>query len=76
MGLFRTQLQTAFKHIGHKMTQLQALTQCLVLAITAPTDEQSEKANELAQQIAQGLTDLQVEQCKYDALNLIDEVGL
>ena len=58
------------------MTQSQALTKCLVLAITAPTDEQSEKANELAQQIAQGLTDLQVEQCKYDALNLIDSVGL
>ena len=56
------------------MTQIEALTQCLVLAITAPTDEQSERANELAQQIAQGLTELQVEQCKLDALNMLESV--
>lgn len=56
------------------MTQIDALTQCLVLAITAPTDEKADKAEQLAQEIAQGLTDLQVEQCKADALNLIDEV--
>ena len=74
MALLPLLLFIAFKRIGYKMTQLQALTQCLVLAITAPTDEQSERANELAQQIAQGLTDLQVEQCKLDALNMLESV--
>jgi len=58
------------------MTQIQALTQALVLAIIAPTDEQAEKAGHLAHDIAQGLTDLQVEQCKADALNIIEKEGL
>ena len=70
-GLSRTQLQTAFKHIGHKMTQLQALTQCLVLAITAPDDHKAQRASELAEQIAQGLTVDQVEDCKAQALELV-----
>ena len=43
-------------NIGEKMTQIEALTQCLVLAITAPTDEKATQASELAEQIAQGLT--------------------
>lgn len=72
LGLSRTQLQTAFKHIGHKMTQLQALTQCLVLAITAPDDHKSQRASELAEQIAQGLTVDQVEDCKAQALELVE----
>ena len=71
-GLSRTQLQTAFKHIGHKMTQLQALTQCLVLAITAPDDHKAQRASELAEQIAQGLTVDQVEDCKAQALELVE----
>ena len=70
-GLSRTQLQTAFKHIGHKMTQLQALTQCLVLAITAPDDHKAQRASELAEQIAQGLTVDQVEDCKAQALEMV-----
>ena len=74
MALLPLLLFILFKRTGYKMTQLQALTQCLVLAITAPTDEQSERANELAQQIAQGLTQLQVEQCKLDALNMLESV--
>ena len=74
MGLFRTQLQTAFKHIGHKMTQLQALTQCLVLAITAPDDQKAQRASELAEQIAQGLTVDQVEDCKAQALELVEAI--
>ena len=72
MGLFRTQLQTAFKHIGQKMTQLQALTQCLILAITAPDDHKAQRASELAEQIAQGLTVDQVEDCKAQALELVE----
>ena len=74
LGLSRTQLQTAFKHIGHKMTQLQALTQCLVLAITAPDDHKAQRASELAEQIAQGLTVDQVEDCKAQALELVEAI--
>jgi hypothetical protein len=72
LGLFRTQLQTAFKHIGHKMTQLQALTQCLVLAITAPDDQKAQRASELAEEIARGLSVDQVEDCKAQALELVE----
>jgi len=55
------------------MTQLQALTQCLVLAISAPTDEKATQASELAQQIAQGLTKKQVNQCKKKALKILED---
>ena len=55
LGLFPIPSQRAFKHIGQKMTQLQALTQCLVLAITAPDDHKAQRAGELAEQIAQKL---------------------
>ena len=72
LGLFRTQLQTTFKQIGHKMTQLQALTQCLVLAITAPDDHKAQRASELAEQIARGLSVDQVEECKAQALELME----
>ena len=54
------------------MTQLQALTQCLVLAITAPDDHKAQRASELAEQIAQGLTVDQVEDCKAQALELVE----
>ena len=72
LGLSRTQLQTAFKHIGHKMTQLQALTKCLVLAITAPDDHKAQRASELAEQLARGLSVDQVEDCKAQALELVE----
>jgi hypothetical protein len=72
LGLSRTQLQTAFKHIGNKMTQLQALTKCLVLAITAPDDHKAQRASELAEQIARGLSVDQVEDCKAQALELVE----
>jgi hypothetical protein len=52
------------------MTQLQALTQCLVLALTAPDDQKAQKASELAEQIAFGLSVDQVEQCKQNAIKL------
>ena len=54
------------------MTQLQALTQCLVLALVAPDDEKAQKASDLAEQIAYGLTLDQVEQCKAQALEMAD----
>ena len=58
------------------MTQIEALTQCLVLALTAPNDQKAQKASDLAEQIAQGLTVDQVEQCKVDALDCLERVGV
>ena len=60
-------------NIGEKMTQMDALTQCLVLAITAPTDEKANQASQLAEQIAQGLTKKQVNQCKKKALEVLED---
>jgi len=50
------------------MTQTEALTRALVLAICAPTDAKAQQAVQLAQQIAHGLSADDVEQCKTDAL--------
>jgi hypothetical protein len=55
------------------MTQTQALTQALILAITAPDDDRAHHASRLAESIAQGLNHAQVEQCKLDALEIIGE---
>ena len=60
-------------NIGEKMTQIDALTQCLVLAITAPTDEKANQASQLAEQIALGLTKKQVNQCKKKALEILED---
>ena len=54
------------------MKQIEALTQCLVLAIVAPNDQKAQQASELAEQIAQGLTKKQVNQCKKKALELLE----
>ena len=54
------------------MTQIEALTQCLVLALVAPNDQKAQKASDLAEQIAQGLTVDQVEDCKAQALELME----
>ena len=54
------------------MTKIEALTQCLVLAITAPDDQKAQKASDLAEQIAHGLTKKQVEQCKKQALEILE----
>ena len=55
------------------MTQTQALTKALILAITAPDDDRANQAARLAESIAQGLNAKQVEQCKLDALEMIGE---
>ena len=52
------------------MTQIEALTQCLVLALIAPNDQKANKAAELAEQIAYGLTKKQINQCKQAAIKL------
>jgi hypothetical protein len=50
------------------MTQIQALTRALALALCAPTDAKAQQAAELAEQIAHGLDAATVNQCKKDAL--------
>ena len=55
------------------MTQSQALTQALILALTAPDDSRATQAAELAESIAQGLNVDQVEQCKANALFILGE---
>jgi len=52
------------------MTQSQALTKALILALIAPDDQKAEQASNLAEQIAQGLTKKQVNQCKQAAIKL------
>jgi hypothetical protein len=54
------------------MTQAQALTNALILALIAPSDEKATQASDLAESIAQGLDFDQVEQCKADALLMIE----
>ena len=61
---------------GVTMTQIEALTQCLVLALIAPDDEKAKKASDLADQLAHGLTFDQVEQCKANALDSLERVGV
>jgi hypothetical protein len=58
------------------MSQIEALTQCLILALTAPNDKKADQASQLAEKIALGLSVDQVEQCKADALNYLEKVGL
>jgi len=58
------------------MTQNQALTHALILAIIAPDDEKAQKASDLAEQLAFGLSNDEVEQCKADALNSLEKAGL
>jgi hypothetical protein len=54
--------------INYSITQSEVLTRCLVLALTAPSDEKATQAAELAERLAQGLTMKQVNQCKKAAM--------
>ncbi len=38
------------------MSQIEALTQCLILALTAPNDKKADQASQLAEKIAFGLS--------------------
>ena len=53
------------------MTQTEALTKALVLAITAPTEAQATKAVTLAEAIARGMTKAQMERAKAKALQQV-----
>ena len=57
---------------GLTMTQTQALTKALILALIAPSDEKATQASDIAESIAQGLDFAQVEQCKADALAMTE----
>jgi hypothetical protein len=58
------------------MSKIEALTQCLILALTAPNDKKADQASQLAEKIAYGLTVDQVEACKANALDSLEMVGL
>jgi hypothetical protein len=49
------------------MTDQEALTRALYLALIAPTEEQAEKAIKLSERIAAGLSPIQVETAKLEA---------
>ena len=74
MFIWVTQFMASFTGII-KMTQSQALTQALLLALTAPSDQKSQMASDLAEQIAYGLTEKQVNQCKVAALKIWHNQG-
>ena len=59
--------------MGLKMTQIEAFTQALVLAIVAPSDEQSKKAISLAIELSSGLPAEIINQCKDNALSIVRE---
>ena len=47
-----------------KMTQFEALCSALTLAITAPTDKKSRECVVMAEKVAQGMTESEVERAK------------
>ena len=53
------------------MTQTQAFTEALILAIVAPSDEQSKRAVKLAIELSTGLSASDIDQCKNDALHKV-----
>lgn len=55
------------------MTQIEAFTQALVLAIVAPSDEQSKRAISLAIELSSGLPAEIINQCKDNALSTVKE---
>jgi hypothetical protein len=54
------------------MTKPHALTLALVLAITAPDKSRARDCVAMAEQLARGMTPEQVDACKAQALELID----
>jgi hypothetical protein len=54
------------------MSNSQALTQALILAITAPDDFKAQKAIQLAEDLAMRLNSAEVDQCKADALLILE----
>jgi hypothetical protein len=61
--------------INYSITQSEVLTQALLLALTAPSAAKAQMASELAESIAHGLTEKQVNQCKVAALKIWHNQG-
>lgn len=57
---------------GCTMTQSQAFTKALILAIVAPDDDKAQLAIELAQSLSIGLTKKTVDQCKKQAMQALE----
>jgi hypothetical protein len=61
------------------MTQTEVLTKALVLALIAPTEDHATRASHLAEIFAQGLSNDEVDVCKYTALEqatlILEEVA-
>ena len=53
------------------MTQTQAFTEALILAIVAPSDDQSKRAVQLAIDLSKGLSAEIITQCKENALSKV-----
>ena len=53
------------------MSNSQALTQALILAITAPDDFKAQQAIQLSEDLAMRLNSAEVDQCKADALLIL-----
>jgi hypothetical protein len=58
--------------MAEKLEQREALTEALVLALNAPTEEQAHRASELAERIAAGMDPVAVERAKADAMERVD----
>lgn len=54
------------------MTNTQALTQALILAIIAPDDFKAQKAIQLSEDLAMRLNSAEVDQCKANALLILE----
>jgi len=54
------------------MTNTQALTQALILAITAPDDVKAQQAIQLSEDLVMRLNSAEVEQCKADVLLILE----
>ena len=58
--------------MNETISRTQALTQALILAITAPDDFRAQKAIQLSEDLAQRLNSAEVDQCKADALLILE----
>ena len=56
------------------MTRQAALSHALFLSITAPSDDQSQQALQLAINLADQLTEAQVEAAKTNAMQLVENM--
>ena len=59
--------------MNYPKNQLDALTQALVLAVSASDDERTQMALELAESFTVGLNDIQVASCKRRAEEILKE---